>query len=51
MDGAAGQLGLLGVATGNEVQLDDVNADNIFAHQYEGFRPTSQKQWRRRFPA
>jgi len=37
MDGAAGQIGLLGVATGNEVQLDNVNADNFSPINLEDF--------------
>jgi hypothetical protein len=35
--GAAGQIGLLGVATGNEVQLDDVGADNFSPINLEDF--------------
>jgi hypothetical protein len=37
VDGAAGQIGLLGVATGNEVQLDDVGADQFSAINLEDF--------------
>ena len=37
VDGAAGQIGLLGVATGNEVQLDDVVAEKISAINLEDF--------------
>jgi len=37
MDGAAGQIGLLGVATGNEVQLDNVNAENFSPINLEDF--------------
>ncbi len=35
--GAAGQLGLLGVATGNEVQLDDVRAEDLSPINLEDF--------------
>lgn len=35
--GAAGQLGLLGVATGNEVQLDDVRAESFSPINLEDF--------------
>ena len=37
VDGAAGQIGLLGVATGNEVQLDDVGAEQFSAINLEDF--------------
>ncbi len=37
VDGAAGQVGLLGVATGNEVQLDDVGAEKFSAINLEDF--------------
>jgi hypothetical protein len=37
VDGAAGQIGLLGVATGNEVQLDDVGAENFSQINLEDF--------------
>jgi hypothetical protein len=37
VDGAATQIGLLGVATGNEVQLDNVNPDNFSAINLEDF--------------
>jgi hypothetical protein len=37
VDGAATQIGLLGVATGNEVQLDNVSADNFSAINLEDF--------------
>ena len=36
---AGGQLGLLGVATGNEVQLDDVNAEGFSPINLEDFPP------------
>jgi hypothetical protein len=36
-EGAAGQIGLLGVATGNEVQLDKVNADSFSPINLEDF--------------
>ena len=35
--GAAGQIGLLGIATGNEVQLDDAGAENLSAINLEDF--------------
>ena len=37
VDGAAGQVGLLGVATGNEVQLDDVVAERLSPINLEDF--------------
>jgi hypothetical protein len=37
VDGAANQIGLLGVATGNEVQLDDVGAEKFSAINLEDF--------------
>lgn len=37
VEGAANQIGLLGVATGNEVQLDDVSADKFSAINLEDF--------------
>ena len=37
VEGAAGQIGLLGVATGNEVQLDDVTGEKISAINLEDF--------------
>ena len=37
VEGAATQIGLLGVATGNEVQLDTVSADNFSAINLEDF--------------
>ena len=37
VEGAAGQIGLLGVATGNEVQLDDVAGERISAINLEDF--------------
>jgi hypothetical protein len=37
VDNAAGQIGLLGVATGNEVQLDSVSADAFSAINLEDF--------------
>ena len=37
VEGAAGQIGLLGVATGNEVQLDDVAGEKISAINLEDF--------------
>lgn len=37
VDNAAGQIGLLGVATGNEVQLDSVNADAFSPINLEDF--------------
>jgi hypothetical protein len=37
VEGAAGQIGLLGVATGNEVQLDDVVGEKISTINLEDF--------------
>jgi hypothetical protein len=37
VEGAAGQIGLLGVGTGNEVQLDDVVAEGFSAINLEDF--------------
>jgi hypothetical protein len=37
VEGAAGQIGLLGIATGNEVQLDTVNAENFSPINLEDF--------------
>ena len=37
VDGAAGQIGLMGVATGNEVQLDSVKADAFSPINLEDF--------------
>ncbi len=37
LDNAAGQIGLLGVATGNEVQLDSVTANNFSPINLEDF--------------
>jgi hypothetical protein len=37
VEGAAGQIGLLGVATGNEVQLDGVSADGFSPINLEDF--------------
>jgi hypothetical protein len=37
VDGAAEQIGLLGVATGNDVQLDDVGAENFSPINLEDF--------------
>ena len=37
VEGAAGQIGSLGVATGNEVQLDDVASENISPINLEDF--------------
>ena len=37
VEGAANQIGLLGVATGNEVQLDDVTAEKFSAINLEDF--------------
>ena len=48
VENAAGQIGLLGVATGNEVQLDNVTADGFSAINLEDFpsgvAPTLQAQ-------
>ncbi len=37
VENASGQIGLLGVATGNEVQLDDVNAQGVSPINLEDF--------------
>ncbi|HEY5044098.1 MAG TPA: hypothetical protein VIK53_19170 [Verrucomicrobiae bacterium] len=37
VEGAANQIGLLGVATGNEVQLDDVGVENLSPINLEDF--------------
>jgi len=37
VENAAGQIGLLGVATGNEVQLDNVNAPGFSPINLEDF--------------
>ncbi|HEX5221764.1 MAG TPA: hypothetical protein VFZ59_19520 [Verrucomicrobiae bacterium] len=37
VNGAAGQIGLLGIATGNEVQLDTVNTDSLSPINLEDF--------------
>ncbi len=37
VDGAAGQIGLVGVATGNEVQLDDVTPSGLSSINLEDF--------------
>lgn len=37
VDGASGQIGLLGIATGNEVQLDSVDADGFSPINLEDF--------------
>ena len=37
VDNAVGQSGLLGVATGNEVQLDNVTPQGLFAYNVEDF--------------
>jgi hypothetical protein len=47
VEGAAGQIGMLGVATGNEVQLDDVSAENISAINLEDFPAVAQQRSRR----
>jgi hypothetical protein len=43
VDGAAGQIGLLGVATGNEVQLDTVSAETFSAINLEDFPADATK--------
>ena len=51
VEGAAGQIGLLGVATGNEVQLDDVGARKNFRRSISRiFRPAWRSRSRRSFP-
>ncbi|HSU55178.1 MAG TPA: hypothetical protein VLT36_14060, partial [Candidatus Dormibacteraeota bacterium] len=39
VEGAAGQIGLLGVAAGNEVQLDNVNVEGLSPINLEDFPP------------
>jgi hypothetical protein len=41
VEGAAGQIGLLGIATGNEVQLDSVLADGFSPINLEDFPPSA----------
>jgi len=50
VEGAAGQIGLLGVATGNEVQLDDVAADKFSAINLEDFSGAVAQPLAAQFP-
>ena len=50
VEGAAGQIGLLGVATGNDVQLDGVGADNFSAINLEDFPAAAARPLAAQFP-
>jgi hypothetical protein len=50
VEGAASQIGLLGVATGNDVQLDDVTADKFSAINLEDFPSTVAQPLADQFP-
>jgi hypothetical protein len=50
VDGAAGQIGLLGIATGNEVQLDDVGAENFSPINLEDFPDAPAQPLAAQFP-
>jgi hypothetical protein len=50
VEGAAGQIGLLGVATGNEVQLDNVGAENISPINLEDFPASVAQPLAAQFP-
>jgi len=50
VEGAAGQVGLLGVATGNEVQLDDVGTENFSAINLEDFPASVAQPLAAQFP-
>ncbi len=50
VEGAANQIGLLGVATGNEVQLDDVGAEKFSAINLEDFPDTVAQPLAAQFP-
>ncbi len=50
VENAAGQIGLLGVATGNEVQLDDVGAETFSAINLEDFSGNVAQPLAAQFP-
>jgi hypothetical protein len=50
VDGAAGQIGLVGVATGNEVQLDNVTAESFSAINLEDFPNNVAQPLAAKFP-
>ena len=50
LEGAANQIGLLGVATGNEVQLDDAAAESFSAINLEDFPDVSASPLAAQFP-
>ena len=50
VENAAGQIGLLGVATGNEVQLDDVGAEKFSAINLEDFSANVVQPLATQFP-
>ncbi len=50
IEGAASQIGLLGVATGNEVQLDDVGAEKFSAINLEDFPASVAQPLAAQFP-
>jgi len=50
VEGAAGQIGLVGVATGNEVQLDSVQADDFSPINLEDFPSELSSMLQARFP-
>jgi hypothetical protein len=50
VEGAASQIGLLGVATGNEVQLDDVAAEKFSAINLEDFPGAVAQPLANQFP-
>jgi len=50
LEGAAGQIGLLGVATGNEVQLDDVTGEKISPINLEDFPDNVAQPLAAQFP-
>jgi hypothetical protein len=50
VEGAASQIGLLGVATGNEVQLDDVGAEKFSAINLEDFPSAVAQPLAAQFP-
>ena len=50
VEGAANQIGLVGVATGNEVQLDDVGVEKFSAINLEDFPDTVAQPLAAQFP-
>jgi hypothetical protein len=50
VEGAANQIGLLGVATGNEVQLDDVDAEKFSTINLEDFPEAATQPLAAQFP-